>query len=148
MRNDPYSNHLEDLAREIPHKEAKTSTKFMSNNKSKQALSLLYGTQLKKRRILLGLSQEQLSKKSSVDRVYIVRLEQNKATVDLIKLEAVCSVLGFQIHELFMKAYLEENMSPDLWQHNLDHLRKGIDDLKGILYSDLDQDLSNEISNI
>lgn len=67
------------------------------------------GEQIKRRRKVLGLSQEELSVKLNISRQTISKWEQDKSLPDLINGITLCEFLGISTEELLGKQTLSKN---------------------------------------
>jgi transcriptional regulator with XRE-family HTH domain len=59
-----------------------------------------FGIRLREKRLLLGLSQEELAEKADVHRTYIGMLERGEKNVTLKNIEKIASALCLPINDL------------------------------------------------
>jgi len=71
--------------------------------------TMTVGEQIKRRRKVLGLSQEELSVKLNISRQTISKWEQDKSLPDLINGITLCEFLGISTEELLGKQTLSKN---------------------------------------
>jgi len=74
----------------------KTKTK----TKEEQELLLKIGEQIKSYRTDIGLSQEKLAFKTSLDRTYIGSVERGERNIAVINLQKIATALNISISEL------------------------------------------------
>ena len=59
----------------------------------------LFGSNIKKNRVLKSISQEKLAHMSQIDRTYLPSIEQGKRKVSLEVAKRICDSLGITIEE-------------------------------------------------
>lgn len=59
-----------------------------------------FGTQLREKRLALGLSQEALAGKCNLDRTYLSGIERGLRNVSLRNIEVIAKALGTSVSEL------------------------------------------------
>lgn len=71
--------------------------------------TMTVGEQIKRRRKVLGLSQEELSDKLNISRQTISKWEQDKSLPDLLNGISLCEFLGISTEELLGKQTISKN---------------------------------------
>lgn len=66
-------------------------------------ITIFVGRRIKEMRTKAGLTQEALAQKASVDRSYIVGIENAKRNVSLRTLDRICSAMNGNVFEIFSK---------------------------------------------
>ena len=61
-----------------------------------------FGHNVKKYRLAVGLSQEQLAEISGLHRTYISLVERGGRSISLNNIEKIANALGIEIHQLFI----------------------------------------------
>lgn len=70
----------------------------------------VFGTNVKKQRLLLGLSQEKLSERSGLHRTYISDIERFQRSIALENVQRIADALEINVYELFLES---ENTSDE-----------------------------------
>ena len=60
------------------------------------------GWNLRRLRVMQGLSQERLALAAGIDRAYVGRVERGSENVTISTLEAIANALGVQVAQLFI----------------------------------------------
>ena len=63
-------------------------------------INTLFGANVKKRRLTLGISQETLANRASVDRTYIPDIEKGQRNVSLVVAEKIAKALEVKLSDL------------------------------------------------
>ena len=69
--------------------------------KNKSQIATQFGSAVRKRRLRLGLSQEDLANLSGLHRTYISSVERGQRNVSLVNIERLAESLGVDIQTLF-----------------------------------------------
>jgi transcriptional regulator with XRE-family HTH domain len=72
----------------------------MENRAEKSLLVTLFATNLRRRRLELGISQEGLAERAGVHRTYIGMLERGEKNATLISIERIASALNVDAWKL------------------------------------------------
>ncbi len=63
-------------------------------------INLLFGENVRKKRIMLRLSQEKLANMAEIDRTYLPDIEKGKRNVSLLVAEKIARALGVSLKDL------------------------------------------------
>ena len=63
-------------------------------------INTLFGANVKKRRLILGISQETLANRAGVDRTYIPGIEKGQRNVSLVVAERIAKALEVKLSDL------------------------------------------------
>ena len=63
-------------------------------------INTLFGANVKKRRLILGISQETLANRAGVDRTYIPDIEKGHRNVSLVVAERIAKALEVKLSDL------------------------------------------------
>ncbi len=63
----------------------------------------VFGSNLKKYRIALGLSQEAFAEKCGMHRTYISAIECNRRSISLENIQRIADALGVETYQLFLE---------------------------------------------
>lgn len=66
-----------------------------------QDIRIRFGLAVKKRRLELGISQEELAGRSELHRTYVADIERGARNVSLLSIEKIAKGLGLSIGDLF-----------------------------------------------
>lgn len=61
----------------------------------------LVGNQIRLKRIMLKMSQEDLALKSGLDRTYITSVENGRRNISIINIEKICIALNCSLSDFF-----------------------------------------------
>lgn len=67
----------------------------------KEAILVKFGKTVRKHRLKLGLSQEELAARAEVHRTYIGMIERAEKNITLVNIEKIASALNIKIKDLF-----------------------------------------------
>jgi transcriptional regulator with XRE-family HTH domain len=73
----------------------------LDNKRVKPKVLLDFGHAVRKQRIQLGFSQEQLAEKAGLHRTYIGMIERAEKNITLGNIEKLAKALSLEIHQLF-----------------------------------------------
>ena len=62
---------------------------------------LWFGSQVRKRRIERGLSQEKLAELASLNRTYVGAIERGERNISLKNIKRIADTLGIKVRDLF-----------------------------------------------
>lgn len=65
------------------------------------AVKTLFGDAVRRARLTLGISQEELAERSGLDRSYIGSVERGQRNISIISIDRIASGLGLEISDLF-----------------------------------------------
>lgn len=60
-----------------------------------------FGQRVRRERLRLGISQEELASRASVHRTYVGMVERAEKNITLVNIEKIARALGVEISELF-----------------------------------------------
>ena len=63
-------------------------------------INTLFGANVKKRRLILGISQETLANRAGIDRTYIPDIEKGKRNVSLVIADKIAKALEVKLNDL------------------------------------------------
>ena len=69
----------------------------------------MFGNNVKKYRVALGISQEAFAEKCGLHRTYISSIERFKRNVSLENVQRISTALGVEVYKLFMEDNSNDN---------------------------------------
>lgn len=97
----------------------------------------LLGSQLRKLRLSRGETlMDVVHKIEGLSKSQLALIESDTTPPKHVHLSKLCKYYGIKIHEIYLKCYMEAELTESCWKNDYSTMRELIDEMKVLLYED------------